>query len=131
MAYNWQQNDWTIFDYDKDEFEEIALHFQEIAGQSMGYLKGLSLANAVLKTADTPTELIFSRTEQLNEMLEISSKSIENQRKLRSDFLKGFEFKLSQIYHISTPIERISSKTDKRMFGYALNTVILEKIKLS
>jgi Fic family protein len=44
MAYNWQQNDWTIFDYDKDKFEEIALHFQEIAGQSMGYLKGLSLS---------------------------------------------------------------------------------------
>jgi hypothetical protein len=69
--------------------------------------------------------------EQLNEMLEISSKSIENQRKLRSDFLKSFEFKLSQIYQISTPVERIPSKIDKRMLGYALNTVILEKAKFS
>jgi hypothetical protein len=69
--------------------------------------------------------------EQLNEMLEISSKSIENQRKLRSDFLKSFEFKLSQIYQISTPVERIPSKTDKRMLAYVLNTMILEKAKLS
>ena len=44
MAYNWQQIDWTIFDYDKDRFDEMALHFQEIAGQSMGYMKGLSLS---------------------------------------------------------------------------------------
>ena len=43
MAYNWQQNDWTIFDFDKNRFDEIASCFQEIAGQSVGYLKGLSL----------------------------------------------------------------------------------------
>ena len=69
--------------------------------------------------------------EQLNEILEIGNKSIENQRKLRSDFLKGFEYKLNQIYQTSTPIERIPSKTDKRMLGYILNTMILEKAKPS
>lgn len=69
--------------------------------------------------------------EQLNEILEIGNKSVENQRKLRSDFLKGFEYKLNQIYQIATPIERIPSKTDKRMLGYTLNTSILEKAKPS
>jgi hypothetical protein len=27
MAYNWQQNDWTIFDYDKDKTLIIPLFF--------------------------------------------------------------------------------------------------------
>lgn len=44
MAYNWQQSDWTVFEYDKEKFEEMTLHFQEISGQSVGYLKGLSIS---------------------------------------------------------------------------------------
>ncbi|MDZ7935075.1 MAG: Fic family protein [Emticicia sp.] len=44
MAYNWQQNDWTNFSYKKDKFESIELTFQYIAGQSIGYLNGLSLS---------------------------------------------------------------------------------------
>lgn len=66
-------------------------------------------------------------TEQLNNLLEIGSKSIENQRKLRSDFLKNFEAKLSQIYQVSNPIERIPSKTDKRMMEYKLSEEILRR----
>lgn len=69
MTYNWQQNDWTIFDYDKDRFDEMALYFQEIAGQSMGYMKGLShseqdesiitlLVKEAIKTSAIEGELI-------------------------------------------------------------------------
>lgn len=41
--------------------------------------------------------------------------------------LKNFENKLSQIYKISNPIERIPSQADKRMMGYILNIEILGK----
>ncbi|WP_373549751.1 Fic family protein [Haliscomenobacter sp.] len=40
--YNWQQNDWLHFRYDEAAFTEIALSFMAIAGQSLGYLQGLS-----------------------------------------------------------------------------------------
>jgi hypothetical protein len=79
------------------------------------------------------TELIINKreeglsAEQLNELIEIDKKSLENQRKLRSDFLKTFEAKLSQIYQVSNPIERIPSNTDKRMMAYKLNEAILKR----
>lgn len=68
-------------------------------------------------------------SEQINELLGFTNKSLENQRKLRSDFLKNIEKKLTHIYQISNPIERIPSKIDKRMIGYALNPKLLELIK--
>jgi len=40
--YNWQQNDWRRFRYEASSFTEIALSFMVIAGQSFGYLQGLS-----------------------------------------------------------------------------------------
>lgn len=79
------------------------------------------------------TELIINKreeglsAEQLNELIEIDKKSLENQRKLRSDFLKIFEAKLSQIYQVPNPIERIPSNTDKRMTAYKLHEAILKR----
>ncbi len=40
--YNWEQDDWRQFRYDEAAFTEIALSFMAIAGQSFGYLQGLS-----------------------------------------------------------------------------------------
>lgn len=68
-------------------------------------------------------------SEQINELLGFTNKSLENQRKLRSDFLKNIEKKLTHIYQIGNPIERIPSKIDKRMIGYVLNPKLLELIK--
>lgn len=44
MAYNWQHKDWPNFEYDREKFDAAALQFQDIAGQSIGYLSGLSLS---------------------------------------------------------------------------------------
>lgn len=43
MVYNWQQQDWRNFQYDEKALTNIALTFMETAGQSQGFLKGLSL----------------------------------------------------------------------------------------
>jgi Fic family protein len=45
MTYNWQQKDWINFQYNAQNFEQMALEFIEIAGQSFGYLKSLSVSN--------------------------------------------------------------------------------------
>jgi Fic family protein len=42
MTYNWQQNDWLQFQYHESEFTEIALRFTALAGESQGYVQGLS-----------------------------------------------------------------------------------------
>ncbi len=44
-VYNWQQNDWPVFEYDKNLFEKMDMQFIEQAGQSVGYLNGLSQGN--------------------------------------------------------------------------------------
>ena len=45
MAYNWQQKNWKKFQYDSTLFEQMAMEFLEISGQSFGYLKSLSEIN--------------------------------------------------------------------------------------
>jgi Fic family protein len=45
MLYNWQQKDWTNFQYDSSKFEQMSIEFIEIAGQSFGFLKSLSETN--------------------------------------------------------------------------------------
>jgi Fic family protein len=42
MVYNWEQKDWRQFKYEETAFMEMALSFMELAGQSLGYLNGLS-----------------------------------------------------------------------------------------
>lgn len=44
-VYNWQQDDWRQFKYDQGLFEELDLHFMQLAGQSVGYLNSLSQQN--------------------------------------------------------------------------------------
>lgn len=69
MVYNWQQKDWRAFQYDEKEFGSRALEFMEMAGQSLGYLKGLSdndqeesivtlLVKEAIKTSAIEGELI-------------------------------------------------------------------------
>jgi len=42
MKYNWQQKNWTHFEYDLDELEELSLKFIEKIGRVQGITKGLS-----------------------------------------------------------------------------------------
>ena len=69
MVYNWQQQDWRNFQFDERTFTSITLEFMEIAGQSLGYLNGLSgidqaeslvslLVKEAIKTSAIEGELI-------------------------------------------------------------------------
>jgi Fic family protein len=69
MAYNWQLTDWRQFQYDETAFTGTALSFMAIAGQSLGYLTGLShdeqaesiitlLVKEAIKTSAIEGELI-------------------------------------------------------------------------
>jgi Fic family protein len=69
MVYNWQQKDWRQFQYEETAFTGIALSFMAIAGQSLGYLTGLSndeqvesiitlLVKEAIKTSSIEGELI-------------------------------------------------------------------------
>jgi len=69
------------------------------------------------------------RTIQINDLLGISDKSIDNQRKIRHQFIKSLNLKLTKSYKTQFAIERNSSNADKRIFNYQLNQVILKKLK--
>ncbi len=69
MKYNWQLKGWPQFHYDDVSFTEKALSFMVIAGQSIGYLNGLSddeqvesiislLVNEAIKTSSIEGEFI-------------------------------------------------------------------------
>ena len=69
MLYNWQQSDWRNFQYDEKIFTQITWDFMEMAGQSLGYLNGLSgndqaeslvtlLVKEAIKTSAIEGELI-------------------------------------------------------------------------
>jgi Fic family protein len=45
MLYNWQQKDWLNFQYDEKALINTTLTFMETAGQSIGFLDGLTLAD--------------------------------------------------------------------------------------
>ena len=40
--YNWERKDWRQFQYNENEFTAIALNFTALAGESHGYVQGLS-----------------------------------------------------------------------------------------
>jgi Fic family protein len=69
MKYNWQQKDWRQFQYNESTFTEMLLSFMAMAGQSIGYLNGLSnseqaesiitlLVNEAIKTSSIEGEFI-------------------------------------------------------------------------
>jgi hypothetical protein len=68
-------------------------------------------------------------SEQINDLLEIDDKSVDNQRKIRHEFIKSLNLKLKTMYNFDNSIERNPSSSDKRIFNYQLNTEIIEKLK--
>jgi Fic family protein len=69
MAYNWQQRDWTNFQYDESLFEKMWIEFITIAGESEGFMKSSSqgikeestvnlLVNEAIKTSEIEGEFI-------------------------------------------------------------------------
>ena len=68
-------------------------------------------------------------SEQINDLLEINDKNIDNQRKLRHEFIKSLNLKLKMMYNFENSVERNPSRTDKRIFNYQLNEEIFKKLK--
>ena len=69
MAYNWQQKDWTNFQYDESLFEKLWIEFITIAGESEGFMKsspqGIKeesivnlLVNEAIKTSEIEGEFL-------------------------------------------------------------------------
>jgi len=69
-------------------------------------------------------------TDEINDILNLSYKTLDNQRKLRNEFLKALNLKLYQMYEVKDVIELITLELDKRMVKYVLNSAIREKIKV-
>jgi len=59
MKYNWQQKNWTNFEYNLDELQELTLRFVEKIGRIQGITKGLS------KTAHTQSTINFLVSEAI------------------------------------------------------------------
>ncbi len=69
MTYNWQQTDWTNFQYDESLFEKLWIEFITISGESEGLMKSSSqgiieesiinlLVNEAIKTSEIEGEFI-------------------------------------------------------------------------
>lgn len=101
MVYNWQQNDWRNFQYKAAEFEEYALIFMEIAGQSSGYLNSL-------RDSEKETSLIALLVKEA-----IKTSAIEGEFISRADVISSIRKNLG----FTTPQYRIK---DKRSEGIAL-----------
>ncbi len=68
-------------------------------------------------------------TNELNEILDCSQKSQENQRRIRFMIIKQVNEKLAFYYNIKNAIERTASTEDKRLITYRLKKGVKEKIK--
>jgi Fic family protein len=95
MKYNWQQKDWTNFQYNSQYFEQMAHEFIEIAGQSFGYLKSLSavsqeesiitiLVKEAIKTSEIEGEFI-SRADVISSIKRNLGYKTPNVRDKRSE----------------------------------------------
>lgn len=69
MVYNWQQKDWTNFQYDESLFEKLWIEFITLSGESEGFMKSSSqgikedsivnlLVNEAIKTSEIEGEFI-------------------------------------------------------------------------
>ena len=68
-------------------------------------------------------------THELNDILEITNKSQDNQRKIRVTFINELNKKLELKFNIEDGIEKKSIQEDKRLTVYVLNQQIRTKVK--
>jgi Fic family protein len=99
--YNWEQNDWRQFQYNENEFTAIALSFTALAGESKGYMQGLS-GN---EQAESVVDLLVKEA--------IKTSAIEGEFLSRIDLVSSIRKNLGY----STPGYRIK---DKRAEGIAV-----------
>ncbi|GAB3564758.1 hypothetical protein GCM10027578_10850 [Spirosoma luteolum] len=68
-------------------------------------------------------------TQRMNDILDLNDKSLDNQRKIRAEVIKGLNLKLKLQWNIAEAVERIPTKLDQRIFNYVLNEQVLSRIQ--
>jgi hypothetical protein len=66
----------------------------------------------------------FLSTNDVNDILDTSNKSLDNQRRIRVNLIKDLNEKLNQQFSVENAIERKSLTDDKRLTSYRLNNQI-------
>jgi hypothetical protein len=84
----------------------------------------LKLLNALIEAGQSSIS-----TNELNDILDCSHKSQENQRRIRFMIIKQVNEKLAFYYNIKHAIERTASTEDKRLVSYRLKKGAKDKIK--
>ncbi|MFC5408128.1 hypothetical protein ACFPMF_02315 [Larkinella bovis] len=69
--------------------------------------------------------------EQVNELLQISDKSLDNQRRIRADTIQKLNLKLKYALNLDNGIEKTPSAVDRRMALYVLKEEAARKYTLS
>jgi hypothetical protein len=68
--------------------------------------------------------------EDLHTLLSLEGKSMDNQRKLRNEFLNAFNAKLKLLLQTEESIVRVASEKDRRINEYALKSEAWEKLQV-
>lgn len=75
---------------------------------------------------DSLLECSTLTTQDLNDILKISSKSLDNQRRIRLDIIKQLNDKIYTVYGIADGIDKEPDNFDRRLNIYSLNTILRE-----
>jgi hypothetical protein len=68
-------------------------------------------------------------TNEINDILELSDKSLENQRRIRMNIINQVNQKIALFFQVEKAIERIASHEDKRLILHKLNPEVVKHIK--
>jgi len=84
---------------------------------------------ALLKALLKMKEGTYLSTNDLNDLLNLQGKSLENQRKIRTSIIHKLNHKIKQRFNIAGAIIRVDDPTDKRLRLYALKPDVLSIIR--
>mgnify|MGYP000023213591 CR=1 FL=1 len=84
---------------------------------------------ALLKALLKMKEGTYFNTNDLNDLLNLQGKSLENQRKIRTSIIHKLNHKIKQRFKITEAIIRVDDPTDKRLRLYALKPDVLSIIR--
>jgi len=68
----------------------------------------------------------FLTTLEINEILSLNAKTMENQRRIRTNVINQINAKILDVFNIPDAIEREASAEDKRVILYRLKPQIYE-----
>ncbi len=83
----------------------------------------------LLKSLMDLTADSFLSTVEVNEILGLSGKTLENQRRIRLNIIAQVNQKIQLFFQIDNAIERHPSPEDKRLSRYSLNSAALKVLK--